>query len=96
MSASAAPVAEKSAGGASEGVWDALAECESGGDWSTRTGNGLAGGLQFTPSTWEAFGGTGAAHEASREEQIAVAQRVQEGQGWGAWPACSERLGLTD
>ncbi len=93
---SSAPVVEKSSGAVPERVWDALAECESGGDWATRTGDGFAGGLQFTPSTWATFGGTGAAHEASRAEQIAVAQRVQEGQGWGAWPACSKRLGLTD
>ncbi|WP_308015387.1 transglycosylase family protein [Pseudonocardia sp. ICBG1293] len=91
---SSASAGEKGSG--PDQVWDALAECESGGNWSTRTGNGFAGGLQFTPSTWRAFGGEGAAHEASRDEQIAVAQRVQEGQGWEAWPACSKRLGLTD
>ncbi|GAA1388813.1 hypothetical protein GCM10009613_26770 [Pseudonocardia kongjuensis] len=82
------------AGGTDAATWDRLAECESGGDWSINTGNGYSGGLQFAPSTWQAFGGEGAAHEASREEQIAVAERVQEGQGWGAWPACSSRLGL--
>lgn len=75
--------------------WDALAECESGGDWSINTGNGFSGGLQFTPSTWAGFGGTGAAHEATREQQIAVAERVLAAQGWGAWPACSQRLGLS-
>lgn len=95
-SPSSAQVAEKSAAAVPERVWDELAECESGGDWATHTGNGFAGGLQFTPSTWRAFGGQGSAHEASRAEQIAVAQRVQDTQGWGAWPACSERLGLTD
>ncbi|WP_374203771.1 transglycosylase family protein [Pseudonocardia sp. ICBG601] len=75
-------------------TWDKLAHCESGGNWSTNTGNGYAGGLQFSPSTWRAFGGEGAAHEASRAEQIEVAQRVQAVQGWAAWPACSKRLGL--
>ncbi|WP_308187872.1 transglycosylase family protein [Pseudonocardia sp. ICBG1142] len=79
---------------ATDSTWDKLAECESGGDWTTRTGNGYAGGLQFSPSTWRAFGGEGDAHEASRAEQIEVAQRVQAVQGWAAWPACSKRLGL--
>ncbi len=76
------------------GTWDQLAQCESGGNWSANTGNGYQGGLQFAPGTWRAYGGTGSAAGASREEQIAVAQRVQAGQGWGAWPACSRKLGL--
>lgn len=76
-------------------TWDALAECESGGNWNTNTGNGFSGGLQFTPSTWAAFGGTGAPQDASREQQIAVAENVLDGQGWGAWPACSAKLGLS-
>jgi resuscitation-promoting factor RpfA len=75
-------------------TWDALAECESGGNWNTSTGNGFSGGLQFTPSTWAAFGGTGSPESASREQQIAVAENVLDGQGWGAWPACSAELGL--
>lgn len=75
-------------------TWDALAECESSGNWDINTGNGYSGGLQFSPSTWRAYGGEGAAHEASRDEQIAVAERVLDGQGWGAWPACSRELGL--
>jgi resuscitation-promoting factor RpfB len=75
-------------------VWDQLAQCESGGNWAINTGNGYYGGLQFTLSTWQAYGGTGYPHEASREEQIAVAERVQAGQGWGAWPACAAELGL--
>jgi LysM repeat protein len=75
-------------------VWDRLAQCESGGNWSTNTGNGYSGGLQFSAGTWRAHGGTGSAHGASRAEQIRVAQRVQATQGWGAWPACSARLGL--
>ena len=76
-------------------TWDALAECESGGNWNTATGNGFSGGLQFTPSTWAAFGGQGAPQDASREQQIAVAENVLDGQGWGAWPACSAKLGLS-
>jgi resuscitation-promoting factor RpfB len=79
----------------SDSVWDRLAECESGGNWSINTGNGFYGGLQFTLSTWRAYGGTGMPHEATREEQIAVAKRVQADQGWGAWPACTAELGIS-
>ncbi|MCQ9343924.1 resuscitation-promoting factor [Corynebacterium kozikiae] len=78
-------------------VWDALAQCEATGNWSINTGNGFSGGLQFTPSTWLAYGGGEYAPEAwmaTREEQIAVATKVQQGQGWGAWPACTAKLGL--
>jgi nucleoid-associated protein YgaU len=77
------------------GTWDALAKCESGGNWATNTGNGYSGGLQFTDSTWAAHGGTGSAAAASREQQIAVAEQVQASQGWGAWPACAAQLGLS-
>lgn len=77
------------------GTWDQLAECESGGDWSINTGNGYSGGLQFSQSTWEAYGGSGNPADASREQQISVAENVLEGQGWGAWPACSAQLGLS-
>ncbi|TQJ58171.1 LysM domain-containing protein [Arthrobacter sp. SLBN-83] len=76
-------------------TWDALAQCESGGNWSINTGNGFSGGLQFTASTWSAYGGTGSPQNASREQQIAVAERVQASQGWGAWPSCSSQLGLS-
>nr|MBA3530132.1 transglycosylase family protein [Propionibacteriaceae bacterium] len=79
---------------ASGSVWDRLAQCESGGDWSINTGNGFYGGLQFTLSTWRAYGGSGMPHHASRAAQIAVAKRVQAGQGWGAWPACTSKLGI--
>ncbi len=75
-------------------VWDQLAACESGGNWSINTGNGYYGGLQFTQSSWNAAGGTGSPQNASREEQIRVAQNLQARQGWGAWPACSARLSL--
>lgn len=79
------------------GVWDSIAQCESTGNWSINNGNGFSGGLQFTPSTWAAFGGNqyaAGAHMASREQQIAVAEKVQAAQGWGAWPACTSKLGL--
>ncbi len=90
--ASSQPARSKSYAGNS--VWDKLAQCEAGGNWSTNTGNGYYGGLQFAQGTWAAHGGKGSAANASREEQIAVAKRVQASQGWGAWPACSARLGL--
>ncbi|QBI21950.1 hypothetical protein ER308_06860 [Egibacter rhizosphaerae] len=86
-----------SAPSASTGVWDRLAECESNGNWSINTGNGFYGGLQFHPQTWAAYGGhefAPNAHQATREQEIAIAERVLEGQGWGAWPACSSQLGL--
>jgi LysM repeat protein len=73
--------------------WDAIAQCESGGNWSTSTGNGFYGGLQFTQSTWKAYGGTGSPQGASREQQIAVAERVMQGQGIGAWPVCGKNGG---
>ena len=93
LSATAATAATPTA--TTTSTWDALAQCESGGNWSTNTGNGFSGGLQFTQSTWAAHGGTGSAANASREQQIAVAQKVQASQGWGAWPACSAKLGLS-
>ena len=93
LSASAANAAVPATAPAS--TWDSLAQCESGGNWGINTGNGYAGGLQFSPSTWAAYGGTGSAANASREQQIAVAEKVQAGQGWGAWPACAAKLGLT-
>ena len=76
-------------------TWDAIAACESGGNWSIDTGNGYSGGLQFSPSTWSAYGGSGSAASASKGEQIAVAERVLASQGWGAWPSCSAKLGLS-
>jgi LysM repeat protein len=73
--------------------WDAIASCESGGNWSINTGNGYEGGLQFNATTWKAYGGSGSAANASREEQIAVAERVMAAQGHGAWPVCSRYAG---
>ncbi|WP_087874449.1 transglycosylase family protein [Arthrobacter globiformis] len=93
LSATAANAATPTTTSAS--TWDALAQCESGGNWAINTGNGFSGGLQFTPQTWAAFGGTGAPQDASRAQQIAVAEKVQATQGWNAWPACSAKLGLT-
>lgn len=78
-------------------VWDTLAQCESGGNWSINTGNGYSGGLQFAPGTWAGHGGgeyASSAANATREQQIAVAERVQQSQGWGAWPSCSAKAGL--
>ncbi|GAA3847893.1 transglycosylase family protein [Saccharothrix violaceirubra] len=71
--------------------WDAVAACESGGNWSINTGNGYYGGLQFSPGTWAANGGSGQPHLASREEQIRVAENVMQTQGIGAWPVCGPR-----
>ena len=71
--------------------WDAIAACESGGNWATNTGNGYAGGLQFTQSTWNANGGYGSPSGASRSEQIRVAENVLRTQGIGAWPVCGHR-----
>lgn len=79
------------------GAWDRLAQCESGGNWAINTGNGYHGGLQFHPQTWTGHGGgefAPTANQATREQQIIVAERVLATQGWGAWPACSSKLGL--
>lgn len=79
---------------APDSAWDALAQCESGGNWSINTGNGYYGGLQFSLSTWRAFGGDGMPHQASRSQQIAVAERTLAAQGWNAWPSCSRQTGV--
>ncbi|WP_449351919.1 transglycosylase family protein [Streptomyces shaanxiensis] len=79
-------------------TWNKVAACESGNNWSINTGNGYFGGLQFTRSTWEAYGGTryaARADLATKDQQIAVAEKVLDGQGPGAWPTCSVRAGLT-
>lgn len=83
--------------GGTDPVWDRLAQCESGGNWQVNTGNGYSGGLQFLPSTWRAAGGTQYAplpHQATREQQIAVASSWLAKTSWAQWPACSRRLGL--
>jgi len=76
------------------GIWDRIASCESGGNWSINTGNGYYGGLQFTLPSWKAVGGQGYPHQASKAEQIERAKILQSRQGWGAWPACTSKLGL--
>ncbi|HVH22968.1 MAG TPA: transglycosylase family protein [Pseudonocardia sp.] len=84
------------ASAAPNSTWDRVAQCESGGRWNVNTGNGYHGGLQFSPSTWRSFGGgefAASANQASRAEQIAVAERVLAKQGWGAWPVCSRKAG---
>lgn len=73
---------------ATDSEWDIVAACESSGNWAINTGNGYYGGLQFSPSTWSANGGSGMPHQASREEQIRVAENVLRTQGIGAWPSC--------
>jgi resuscitation-promoting factor RpfA len=90
--------AAPAANAAPDSVWDRVAQCESSGNWNINTGNGFFGGLQFTSSTWRAFGGNvfaDSANHASREQQIVVAERVLAGQGWGAWPVCSRKAGAT-
>ncbi|MFD5078174.1 transglycosylase family protein [Streptomyces sp. NPDC058371] len=86
------------AAAADNGVWDRIAQCESGGNWHINTGNGYYGGLQFSAGTWRAYGGSAyasTADKASRSAQIAVAAKVQRAQGWGAWPTCSARAGAS-
>ena len=83
---------------ASGSTWDRLAQCESSGNWAINTGNGYYGGVQFSAQTWRAFGGGAyapTANRASRAQQIVIAERVLDAQGWGAWPACSRKLGLS-
>ncbi|MFE9096655.1 transglycosylase family protein [Streptomyces sp. NPDC007264] len=95
----AAPLlAAGNASAATAAEWDAVARCESGGNWSINTGNGFYGGLQFTNSTWAAFGGTAYASRAdlaTKAQQIAIAEKVLAGQGKGAWPVCGRGLSST-
>jgi resuscitation-promoting factor RpfA len=87
-----------SASAAADSTWDKVAQCESGGNWAISTGNGYYGGLQFSASTWKAFGGgqfAATANKASREQQIVVAEKVLAAQGWNAWPVCSKKAGAT-
>ncbi|GHD15042.1 transglycosylase [Streptomyces violarus] len=86
------------AGGASAATsseWDAVAQCEAGGNWSINTGNGYYGGLQFSASTWSGYGGTkyaSTADQATKEQQIEIGEKVLAGQGKGAWPVCGKGL----
>ncbi|MGO2658521.1 LysM peptidoglycan-binding domain-containing protein [Mycetocola reblochoni] len=95
LAVAATAVTVMPANAADEGTWDALAQCESGGNWGIDTGNGYSGGLQFSPSTWAANGGSGNAADASKAEQIRVAENVLASQGWGAWPTCSAQVGAS-
>src|SRR6478672_12188079 len=84
-----------SASAAPDSTWDSVAGCESGNNWSINTGNGYYGGLQFSQSTWEAYGGgqyASRADQATKSEQIAVAEKTLAGQGWGAW-SCASMVG---
>lgn len=93
----AAAIMAPTAAAAPDSDWDRLAQCESGGNWHINTGNGYHGGLQFSPQTWQAHGGgqfAPTANQATREQQIVIAERTLANQGWGAWPACSASLGL--
>ncbi len=83
-----------SAGGTVE-QFEALAQCESGGNWSINTGNGYYGGLQFSLATWRGIGYSGFPHQASKATQIQAGQKLQGQSGWGQWPACSRKLGLS-
>jgi LysM repeat protein len=94
VAAGAPLVLAGTASAAPESAWDKLAQCESGGNWSINTGNGYYGGIQFNARTWHAFGGSGMPHQASKAEQIAVAERTLAAQGWNAWPACSRKMDL--
>ncbi|MGC9378504.1 transglycosylase family protein [Streptomyces sp. MH13] len=92
----AAPLmAAGNASAATASEWDAVAQCESGGNWSINTGNGYYGGLQFSASTWAGYGGTqyaATADQASKAQQIEIAEKVLAGQGKGAWPVCGTGL----
>ncbi|MFJ5552389.1 transglycosylase family protein [Streptomyces sp. NPDC093225] len=92
-----AGLAAQPAQAASVATWDKVAECEAGGNWSINTGNGYYGGLQFSLSTWKAFGGAQYAaypHQATKQQQILIGEKVLAGQGQGAWPTCGARAGL--
>lgn len=90
----AATMSMPAANAVDSATWDALAQCESGGNWSINTGNGFYGGLQFTQQSWTGVGMSGSPATATREQQIEAAERLLAIQGWGAWPACSAKLGL--
>lgn len=96
--AAAAALGLAAPGASADSVWDRVAACESGGNWSINTGNGYYGGLQFSAQTWSGYGGgqyAAYAHQASKSQQIAIAQKVLASQGPGAWPTCSVKAGLT-
>lgn len=85
---------EPAADPSNSGIWEAIAACESGGNWSINTGNGYYGGLQFSQGAWNSVGGTGLPSDASKEEQIEKGKALQEKRGWGVWGLCAKKLGL--
>ncbi|NYD42987.1 transglycosylase family protein [Nocardioides panaciterrulae] len=90
-------VVETPAHASSTATWNRIAQCESSGNWHINTGNGYYGGLQISRSTWAGYGGRRYAalpSQATKAEQIRVAERIRRGQGWGAWPVCSRRAGV--
>jgi hypothetical protein len=92
-----APAPPRAVTYAGDSVWDDLARCESGGNWAIDTGNGYYGGLQFSLGTWQGYGGAEFAaypNEATREQQILVAERLRAARGYAPWPACRAKLGL--
>lgn len=96
IAAGGASLAAPAANAAPVSAWDQVAQCESGGNWNTNTGNGYYGGLQFAAQTWTAHGGgeyAATADQATKEQQIAVGERVLASQGAGAWPNCGGPLG---
>ena len=93
----ASPAPQRAVTYAGDSVWDDLARCESGGNWAIDTGNGYYGGLQFSLGTWQQYGGAeyaGYPHQATRDEQIIVAERLRAARGYAPWPACRAKLGL--
>ena len=91
----AAAIMAPTASAAPDSDWDRLAQCEAGGNWHINTGNGFYGGLQFTNQTWNGFGGgkyAPNAHQATKSQQIEIAQKVLQTQGPGAWPVCGANL----
>ncbi|MGQ0831347.1 MAG: transglycosylase family protein, partial [Microthrixaceae bacterium] len=76
-------------------TWERMAQCEANGDWAANTGNGYYGGLQFSLTTWESYGGSGYPHESSKARQIEIGKRLQAAEGWQAWPRCASALGYS-
>ena len=95
LAATSATMVAPASQAADVATWEKLAQCESGGNWSINTGNGFYGGLQFTQQSWNGVGMSGSPQYASREAQIEAGERLLAIQGWGAWPACSAKLGLS-
>lgn len=93
-SASGGSAGATGGGAGDDGVWAQLAQCESGGNPATNTGNGFYGMYQFTLETWQSLGGTGYPHEADAATQTAMAKKLQAQAGWGQWPGCADKLGL--